>query len=384
MTRLGDVCEILSGFAFKSSKYTDTGVRIIRISNVQKGYIEDNTPVYYPADDINVGNFLLNEGDLLMSLTGNVGRVAILTKEFLPAALNQRVACIRIKKSALYDKHFLYNFFNSDYFEKQCCAASNGVAQKNMSVSWLKDYTLPDFALEEQQVISNNFDQINSLIRNRRRQINALDQLVKSQFIEMFGTWHAPKYEVKTINELCEFVKDGTHQTPTYTDDKQNGYKFLSSKDVTSKYIDWSNIKYIPAELHEQLYAHIAPQKGDILLAKNGTTGVCAVVETDEIFDIYVSLALLRPKACCKPRYLWAAINMPETKDQFDAHLKGIGVPNLHLGEIKKTKIVLPPEEKQAEFVQLVEQADKSKFAIQQSIDKLETLKKSLMQQYFG
>ena len=142
-------------------------------------------------------------------------------------------------------------------------------------------------------------------------------------------------------------------------------------------------MKYIPKELHNELCARIAPRKGDILLAKNGTTGIAAIVDREEIFDIYVSLALLRPLEISSV-YLWAAINSVETKQQFDASLKGIGVPNLHLGEIKKTQILVPPMDKQIEYVSFVEQTDKTKLAIQKSIDKLETLKKSLMQQYFG
>lgn len=126
--------------------------------------------------------------------------------------------------------------------------------------------------------------------------------------------------------------------------------------------MDWEHPMYIPPELHEQLYKRIAPRKGDILLAKNGTTGIAAIVDRDEIFDIYVSLALLRPLAGTNVKFLWQAINMPETKMQFDARLKGIGVPNLHLGEIKKAKIVVPPLEKQIEFASFLEQSDKSKF----------------------
>ena len=162
------------------------------------------------------------------------------------------------------------------------------------------------------------------------------------------------------MQDVCEPIKDGTHQTPTYTDDKTNGYKFLSSKDVTTGRINWDNIKYIPADLHEQLYKRIAPKKNDILLAKNGTTGVAAIVDRDDIFDIYVSLALLKPLGI-NSVYLWAAINSQETKEQFDASLKGIGVPNLHLGEIKKARIVVPPVELQNKFAEFVQEVDKSK-----------------------
>ena len=177
----------------------------------------------------------------------------------------------------------------------------------------------------------------------------------------MFGTYNNSKYPIKTLEELCEPIKDGTHNTPTYTDDKENGFIFLSSKDVTSKYIDWEHTMYIPLELHNQLSKRISPRKGDILLAKNGTTGIAAIVDRDEIFDIYVSLALLRFLPGYNITYMWAAINMPETKQQFDSRLKGVGVPNLHLGEIKKAMIVVPPIEEQEIFARFIEQSDKSK-----------------------
>ena len=203
----------------------------------------------------------------------------------------------------------------------------------------------------------------------------------------MFGTLHDNKngFDVVSIEAVCSLIKDGTHQTPIYTEDKNEGYKFLSSKDVMSQTIDWTNIKYIPAELHEKLYATIKPQRNDILMSKNGVNyGVAAVNDTDEVFDIYVSLALLRPRDVIDPVFLRCVINNPETKRQFDSSIKGIGVPNLHLGEIKKTKILLPPKELQKVFVAFVKQLDKSKLIIQKSLDELETLNEALMQKYFG
>lgn len=131
------------------------------------------------------------------------------------------------------------------------------------------------------------------------------------------------------------------------------------------KYIAWTNIKYIPAELHEKLYATIKPQRNDILMSKNGVNyGVAAVNDTDEVFDIYVSLALLRPKKIIDPVFLKCVINNPETKWQFDSSIKGIGVPNLHLGEIKKTRMFLPPIELQNQFADFVRAIDKSKVSL--------------------
>ncbi len=116
--KLGNVCSILNGFAFRSEKYVHEGIRIIRISNVQKGYIEDKVPAFYPYNSEEAIKYELECGDILISLTGNVGRVAILTAEFLPATLNQRVACLRIKNESKLDKSFLFNYLHSDRFEQ--------------------------------------------------------------------------------------------------------------------------------------------------------------------------------------------------------------------------------------------------------------------------
>ena len=157
------------------------------------------------------------------------------------------------------------------------------------------------------------------------------------------------------LPELCLIpITDGTHQTPTYTS-KENGIPFISSKDVTSQKINWDNIKYITKELHEELYKRVAPQKNDILLAKNGTTGVAAIVEDSRVFDIYVTLAVIRPSQNISPQYLYRIINSGFCKEQFDSHLTGIGLPNLHLTDIKKTIIPLPPYAEQIRIVAEIE-----------------------------
>ncbi len=274
---------------------------------------------------------------------------------------------------------YLYYFCEKFDFEK----LNTTVTIPSLTKSNLLNVEIPLPNLEKQKQIVELLDKVTSLIFLRKQQLAKLDELVKARFVEMFGELHKTKYNIKTLDELCEFIKDGTHQTPTYVDVTE-GYKFLSSKDVTSGYIDWSSIKYISEELHQELYKRIAPQRGDILLAKNGTTGIPAIVETDETFDIYVSLALLRLKPNNNVRYIWSALRMPETKAQFDNSLKGVGVPNLHLGEIKKTKIIVPPFSLQNQFAAFVERVDQQKQTVQQSLEKLELMKKALMQEYFG
>ena len=152
-SRLGDICKLKNGYAFKSGLYSTQGVRIIRIANVQDGYIEDDAPQYYDFDKMKgLDSFLLSDGDLLMSLTGNVGRVCFITKKFLPAALNQRVACVRNNEVPI-NKEYLFHLFQSEKFVKDCKDSGKGVAQQNISTEWLKEYIVPLPPLLEQDRI---------------------------------------------------------------------------------------------------------------------------------------------------------------------------------------------------------------------------------------
>ena len=255
---------------------------------------------------------------------------------------------------------------------------------------YFKDYKNEQFDLvnfEKQKQIVHKLKVIEKIMTNLNDELKLFDELIKARFVEMFGTLSDNEngFDVVIIDDVCSLIKDGTHQTPQYIEDKEEGYKFLSSKDVMSQKIDWSKIKYIPADLHEKLYATLKPQRNDILMSKNGVNyGVAAINDTDEVFDIYVSLALLRPKEMIDPIFFRCVINNPETKRQFDSSIKGVGVPNLHLSEIKKTKIFLPPMKLQKEFVNFVKQVDKSKFEVQKSLEKTQQLYDSLMQKYFG
>jgi len=161
-------------------------------------------------------------------------------------------------------------------------------------------------------------------------------------------------WKSKKLSEVCAKITDGTHQTPTYFNE---GVIFLSSKNVTSGKIDWDNIKYIDEKQHLEMHKRVAPQINDILLAKNGTTGVAAMVDRNLTFDIYVSLALLRPLDGLFPPYLLHFVNSPIAKKQFNKRLKGIGVPNLHLEEIREVEIPFPPLPEQHRIVAILDEA---------------------------
>ena len=167
ITELTNLADIKNGYAFKSSNYiSSNGVRLIRIANVQDGYIEDKMPQFYPFDKMKaLKDFMLTEGDILMSLTGNVGRVGILTNELLPAALNQRVACIKEHPNII-AKKFLFYTFQTSNFSKECVKSGKGVAQLNISTEWLKHYFILIPPLTEQQRIVQKIEELFSVLDN--------------------------------------------------------------------------------------------------------------------------------------------------------------------------------------------------------------------------
>lgn len=170
---LGEVSRILNGYSFKSDKYVENGIRVIRISDVQKGKISDKDLKYYDIALVDeLRNFILKEGDLVMSLTGNVGRVAMLSKQHLPAGLNQRVACVRPKNNRVLVR-YLFHYLNQDCFEKEAMNNSTGGGQKNLSTTWLNKFMIPIPPLPIQQEIVTILDTFTTLDASLQAELEA-------------------------------------------------------------------------------------------------------------------------------------------------------------------------------------------------------------------
>ena len=349
--RLKDIAKITMGQSPDSSSYNNEkdGLPFFQ-GNADFGEL-------YPKERFwcNAPKKVAMPGDILISVRAPIGALNYAKGK---SCIGRGLAAITIEN--IVERNYIFHLLKArnNYLNSMGTGSTFKAIGKNV----LEEILIPQISREEQQKCVNMMDLLGSIIRERQSQLGKFDEIIKARFAEMFGSIYNNEYgyNIKTLQDVCEQIKDGTHQTPTYTEDKGKGFKFLSSKDVVSGKIDWSRVKYISAELHEELYSRIKPKRGDLLLAKNGTTGVAAIVETDEVFDIYVSLAVLRP-IDINSVYLWGAVNSMESKRQFDESLKGIGVPNLHLGEIKKTKIVVPPIQLQEAFEQFVLQIDKSK-----------------------
>ena len=250
----------------------------------------------------------------------------------------------------------------------------------NRHFKWLKEVDIPTYTEQEQSQIVSELDKITALIDLRKEQLSKLDQLVKSRFIEMFG--NVPEAEHTTMPEVCSIITDGTHQPPKFV---SSGIPFLFVSNIVTNKITYNAEKFISEETYKELMKRTPIEIGDILLSTVGSYGHPAVVETDRPFSFQRHIAYLKPKKdVINSIYLYGALLSADVQKQINERVKGIAQKTLNLSEIRKLHFPLPSVEVQNQFATFVEQTDKLKFEVKQALEKLEILKKSLMQKYFG
>ncbi len=302
-------------------------------------------------------------------------------KHSLPVAINRVPVTINQDLKALRCGNRILPEYLARYLQANAGAILSkvrGTTADNIPTESLRQLEIPLPPLSEQKRIADILDRAEGLRSKRRASLALLDELTQSIFLDMFGD--PSTNETETLESVCELITDGTHHTPSYSD---SGIIFLSSRNVTSGYITWNDVKFIPEALHAELNKRVSPKLNDILLAKNGTTGIAAIVDRDCVFDIYVSLALLRPSNKVLPVYLRQSINSPFCRQQFNSSLKGIGVPNLHLKEIRKTRIPVPPIQLQNEFVRRIKEVESIKKLMQASLTSIDSSFASLQHRAF-
>ena len=379
--KLGEVCTVLNGFAFKSGKYTDSGTRIMRITNVQKGFIVDDDPKYYPSKEMQgLNQYILKENDLLMSLTGNVGRVGLLQKELLPAALNQRVACLRIKDYSL-SLRFLFHWLNSAVFEQDAIFSASGIAQKNLSTEWLKSYKIAIPPLSEQQHIVEELDLLSSIIEKKKAQLNELDNLAQSLFYEMFGDpiSNEKGWEVKKLGKLCITSSGGT-PSKTHKEyyeggnipwlrsgEVAQGYIYNTEMYITEEGLNNSSAKYFPINtVVVAMYGATVGQVGILKSRMTTNQAICGIFPSESFVPTFLMFFLKG----MKPVYLKDAA--------------GGAQPNISQGVIKNTLVPIVSLALQQQFASKIEAIEHQKELIKQSIKEVETLFNSRMDYYFN
>lgn len=253
---------------------------------------------------------------------------------------------------------------------------------------YFKDYqkepiNIPD--IDTQKRISRIFDKIDALITSRKEQRTKLDQIVKSRFIEMFGVYPANPmgWEIGTIRDIVTEVRYGSSR-PAVDGGK---YPYLRMNNITyGGELDLSDTKRI--DIPDNELDKCTVRRGDILFNRTNSkelVGKTCVYDRDEMMVLAGFVIRIRVKDRILPEFLSAFLNTDFSKQMLLGMCKtAIGQANINAQELQNIDLYLPPVELQQCFVQFKKETDKSKLAIQKSLDKLEILKKALMQKYFG
>lgn len=248
------------------------------------------------------------------------------------------------------------------------------------------DIPLP--CLAEQLNIAKKLKKVDVLIALRKEQLAKLDQLVKVRFVELFGDpeQNTKEWPVRPLGELCSV---GSSKRIYQNEQSPEGIPFWRISDLVSK-MDTGTADgdlFIPVEKYSELkQAGLVPAAGDILVTSRGTLGRCYIIKAEDCFYFQDGMIswLSKYSDGITPLYLQYLFTMSGFRKQIDSMQAGSTVAYLSIAMLKKIQIMVPSRNAQEQFATFVEQTDKSKLAIQQSLDKLELLKKSLMQEYFG
>ena len=377
MAKLGEVFTIASGGTPDKGNpfyYENGTIPWVKTGDLKNQYVPTGIDCITEEGLNNSSAKLFPPNTVLVAMYGaTIGACSILSYE---AATNQACAAFLPNENVL--PTYLYYFLSSkrDQFVKD----GVGGAQPNISAGYLKNVQFGLIPMQQQIDIVEKLDKVEKLIALRKEQLAKLDQLVKSRFVELFGD--TPDEEKKTMADICKIITDGTHQPPKFT---STGIPFLFVSNIVTNEIHYDAEKFISEETYAELIKRTPIAIGDILLSTVGSYGHPAVVKSDKPFCFQRHIAYLKPNAdMVNSEYLRGAILSADVQRQIDERVKGIAQKTLNLSEIRKLQLPLPSMEQQEQFAAFVEQTDKSKLAIQYSLNKLELLKKSLMQKYFG
>ena len=260
----------------------------------------------------------------------------------------------------------------------------HGAGLQHLSKDYLSEIGIPMLNSIEQQKIVSILDKADE-IRTKKKQANEkLDEFLNSKFFEIFGNLETNTngWKVEKLEDISYKITDGVHSKPVYTD---SGIPFVSVKDITTKKLLLNDCKFISNEAHIKYSKRCKPEYEDVLYTKVGATyGRACVVDTQEEFSLYVSVALIKPKKnIINPYFLKAVLNTDSIKKQADKRIKGIGVPDLHLIEIKNFIIPVPPMVEQMKFLKIVEKVEEQKQRNEKIIEQMDNLFNSLSQKAF-
>ena len=394
MAKLGDVCSyITDGSHNPPQGLGNSDYYMLSSKNIDDDRITLESPRYLSPVDFESENkrTQIASGDLLMTIVGTIGRVAIVSEDMPPFCVQRSVAVIKSRNDIIFNRFLMYQLQSMrSYLEKE----SRGVAQKGIYLKQLTNLSIMVPAMTEQKYIANVLDRVSYLITMRKQQFDKLDELVKARFVEMFGdlVTNQHGFMVAPLQQLIDeglitYHLDGNHggDYPRSEEFTPEGVPYIGANCIADGRIDFTLAKHLPLERANKLRKGIA-QNGDVLFAHNATVGPVVMLTTNEPKVILsTSLTAYRcDHSQINPYYLRSYMESDSFVNQYSSEMKQTTRNQVPITAQKKYLFMVPPIELQEQFASFVEQTDKSKLTIQQGLDKLETMKKALMQQYFG
>ena len=329
----------------------------ISIADLTKSdkYIE-NTKEYISDKAVEEsGISLIPANTVIMSFKLSIGKTAITTE---PMYSNEAIMSFRDKHLVDLLPDYIYYLLSGKKWEKD---TNKAVMGKTLNKATLSNVIVNIDNINKQKEIVSRLDELNSIIANRKKELQKLDELIKARFVEMFGDMilNPNGWNVFRLGDLCD-VRDGTHDSPKYY---QRGYPLVTSKNVTNGQIDFSDCNLICEEDYKKINKRSKVDLGDIIMPMIGTVGNPVIVDINAEFAIK-NVALIKFKK--ESLVLNSFIRVLLESDYFDRAVidtvRGGTQKFISLGDIRNLKICLPPIEKQKYFSLFVQQVDKSKF----------------------
>ena len=373
--KLGEICEIVSGSTPKTgiAEYWDGNLKWITPAEIddESYIITDSARKLTKLGVKKTGLSSFPSGTVILSSRAPIGKVAIAGCEMYCNQGFKNLIC-----SDRINNRYLYWFLkgNTAYLN----SLGRGATFKEISKKIVSDIEINVPEISQQLAAVDALERVSEIIRLRKNQLQKLDELIKARFVEMFGDC---KSRV-SMNELCSIITDGTHQPPRF---QESGIPFIFVSNLVGNVVTYNAEKFISEDTYAELYKRTPIEIGDLLLSTVGSYGHPAVVTEDRKFLFQRHIAYLKPRHnMVNSFYLHSALLAPDGQRQIEEKVKGIAQKTLNLSEIKKIVVPLPTIEEQNQFEKFVNQTDKSKVAVQKSLDEAQLLFDSLMQQYFG
>ena len=378
--KLGKLAEIVSGSTPKTNikEYWNGDTLWITPAEIKEDdyYIADTQRKITQLAVEKTNLRLLPKGTILLSSRAPIGKIAICDNDMYCNQGFKNIIC-----SEKLNNRYVYYYlkYNIEYLK----SLGRGATFKEISKGIVENLEIPFKDIKEQITISNKLDKITEIIKIRKEQIKHFDEIIKSQFVEMF------EKENRHVNleDVCIFINGDRGKNYPSADKiskDSNGVLFINAGLLTNNGVDWENMNYISEETYNKLGSGKI-QKDDILYCLRGSLGKHAIIDFDNKGAIASSLVILRAdQSKIQPNFLLIQLGMDEiVKQQIQAN-NGSSQPNLSASSVKKYKIKLPDVESQSKFVNIVKQIDKQKFEIENSLKEMQELYESLMEKYFG